>query len=123
MSDEIEARPSLRLFAEQMEAQLKANDHRGGWDDCKPGYLHQRIQANLIDLGTHRAGRDWKSYRRTCVDVGNFAMMLFDNSFHNQSQVSGLSPVAEVPGTNPCPPLPKAIPTPEPWKVCGEEKQ
>lgn len=79
-------RPEVYKFALLMEARLKRNDHRGGWGNSKPGYFHERIQANLVDLGTHRANSDWEAYRRTCADIGNFAMMLADNAPQPPSQ-------------------------------------
>lgn len=79
-------REPLKKFVDAMEMQLKANDHRGGWKDCKPGYLHQRIELNLSELGTHRADKNWVAYYRTCVDVANFAMMLADNAPHPPAQ-------------------------------------
>ena len=55
----------------------------------------------------------------TAKDWQNFAKVLYDYIYYSQSQVSGSSPVAEVPGEKGCHPLPNASPTPGPGKVCG----
>ena len=74
-------RPEVCKMADAMEAQLQANDYRGGWKSMKPGELHQRIEFNLNDLGNCRARKDRTAYLRTCADIANFAMMLMDIGF------------------------------------------
>lgn len=73
-------RPEVWAMALMMEAQLKRNDHRGGWKDMRPGELHERIHFNQLDLAAHRVATDKKAYGRTCADIANFAMMLADNA-------------------------------------------
>jgi len=67
-------RPEVLAFARMMEAQLKRNDHRGGWKACTVDYLLDRLRANMDDLEAgHRIGH-------TLADLANFAMMLADVS-------------------------------------------
>ena len=54
----------------------------------------------------------------TAKDWQNFAKVLYDYIYYSQSQVSGSSPVAEVPGEKGCHPLSNASPTLGPGKVC-----
>ncbi len=68
-------RTAVARMAERMEAQLKANDSRGGWKNCSDDYLIERIEANLGDLMTAHG----EALHRTCADICNFAMMISDN--------------------------------------------
>ena len=36
-------RPEVEKFADLMEAQLRANDHKGGWQNCAPHWLLMRM--------------------------------------------------------------------------------
>lgn len=74
-------RPSVTRFARHMEAQLLRNDGRGGWHNCSPDYLIEALERNLADLKSHWPPRDYSdSTQRTCADLGNFAMMLSENT-------------------------------------------
>lgn len=80
-------RPEVMAFADLMEAQLRANDHKGGWKGCDPHWLHDRLLEEAAEL--QDAGR-WKSdglgvqgcyaraVAREAADVANFAMMIAD---------------------------------------------
>jgi NTP pyrophosphatase (non-canonical NTP hydrolase) len=61
-----------------MEQKLRANDHKGGWDDDTLGALFARLLEEVEEL---RAGIDLRS--GSCIideaaDVANFCMMLAD---------------------------------------------
>jgi hypothetical protein len=47
---EIKLRPVVRWFAEQMEAALRRNDHKGGWHECDPVALARRVGQELKEL-------------------------------------------------------------------------
>ena len=72
-------RPEVIAFADLMEAQLKANDSRGGWKSCDRVYFMEKLEINLRDLGFNlKAGAIFQA-KRDCADIANFAMMLADN--------------------------------------------
>ncbi|HVY65917.1 MAG TPA: hypothetical protein VHH11_13935 [Gammaproteobacteria bacterium] len=73
-------RPQVRAFAEAMEAQLRANDHKGGWQECSLAYLYGRVAEELEELSaeTDRAERDTAAVRREAADVAAFVMMIAD---------------------------------------------
>ena len=46
----IALRPEVRWFAEQMELQLRANDHKGGWQNDHHQTLIGRLQEETAEL-------------------------------------------------------------------------
>lgn len=73
-----EPRKEVQWFSEQMEAALKANDHKGGWYDCEEGWLLRRLSQELQELRQARTkGRE--AVIKECADIANFAMMIADN--------------------------------------------
>lgn len=90
-----EVRPSVVRMARHMEAQLRANDSRGGWQNCTKEYLEERIEQNLKDLracsGSEGGFESFLSthIQRTCADIANFAMMLSENEYlHNSADLN-----------------------------------
>jgi len=51
MTHPIELRPEVREFAELMEMNLRANDHKTNWKDCTFQYLFGRLFDELAELG------------------------------------------------------------------------
>lgn len=87
-------RREVLAFAQLMEAQLRVNDHKGGWKHEPSGYLSRRMGDELREV---RAARDahqreiekWPydtadaaalaaAVAGECADLANFAMMLAD---------------------------------------------
>lgn len=91
-----EVRPAVKWFAEQMEAKLKANDHKGGWKDCDIKWLYGRLKEETKEFEQLFNERMWSKQGRSAsenvslydtsnealikelADIGNFAMMLSD---------------------------------------------
>jgi len=80
-----ELRPSLLRFALHMEAQLRANDHKRGWQEDDFADLFARLEEESEELGDivlKEAGL-WQSgdprVLKEAADVANFAMMIADN--------------------------------------------
>lgn len=74
-------RPSVVAFAYAMEERLRANEHKGGWQNMREeDLIHrcleelQELQSELFAL-TKNPGR----IRREAADVGNFAFFIADN--------------------------------------------
>ena len=72
-------------MAVQMEAQLRANEHKGGWPNCHPSWLCAELTRNLAEL-QHvilRAdyAHEWSRQDavRRCANIANFAAMIADN--------------------------------------------
>jgi len=81
-------RPSVLWFAERMEAKLRENDHKGGWNASEFSELLVLLEKEVAELGQ-------AAFRLACleitdstihgvideaVDVANFAMMIADNA-------------------------------------------
>lgn len=76
-------RPEVQQFALDMERVLQMNEHKGGWQSCPPAYLFRRLLEEVAEVAewvTQQGGLDSLDFRHECVDVANFAMMLWDNS-------------------------------------------
>lgn len=76
-------RESVLWFAGEMERQLRENDHKGGWMECSPRQLLDRLREELIEL--HQAVDAWACDEMEgashyvvseAADVANFAMMI-----------------------------------------------
>lgn len=83
MSDQIiELRPEVLRFAQAMEARLRANDHKGGWKDCRTSYLFERLEEEAKELRGTMFGNEKDRLHAQILpeaaDVANFAMMLAD---------------------------------------------
>lgn len=79
----MDVRESVKWFAEQMEAKLKENDEKGGWDDCNIYWLIKRMREETNELlkavNLHRdLGATKENIIREAADVANFAMMIAD---------------------------------------------
>lgn len=87
-SEGVAWRPEVRAFADLMEAQLRANDHKPGWKRDHPNYdLMPRLREEADELAGAifawvRARRGGGSLAdaigREAADVANFAMMIAD---------------------------------------------
>ena len=84
-------RPEVQLFSEAMEERLRANDHKGGWDECGTPWLLKRLRDEVNELAgvvnaepiPYRGGAlaVWRGNAlHEAADVANFAMMIADVS-------------------------------------------
>lgn len=78
-------RPEVVAFANLMEAQLRANDHKGGWRNDRAADLHSRLleeAEELFDALNWRSAflgaADPERIGSEAADVANFAMMIAD---------------------------------------------
>jgi len=90
-------RPYVDAFADEMEAKLDANRHKGdaeGWQRESAAWLLERLKAEVAELESALAwhpcgcreaccqhdyfGRGAPSVTGECADVANFAMMIAD---------------------------------------------
>jgi hypothetical protein len=81
-------RPEVVAFADLMERQLRANDHKPGWKHDEPFDLQERVEQEAAELST--AVAEWEGHTgyteaalsravgREAADVGNMAMMVAD---------------------------------------------
>lgn len=74
-------RPEVQWFAKQMEAKLRANDHKQHWSKLQRIYLIERLfqEANELWLAI-RNGEPVDNIVQEAADVANFAMMIADNA-------------------------------------------
>ncbi len=75
-------RPVLWAFALRMEAALRRNEHKGGWQSDRPEVLFRRLLEEVEELSEPlRQGiKGNDCVAEEAADVANFAMMLADNS-------------------------------------------
>jgi NTP pyrophosphatase (non-canonical NTP hydrolase) len=69
-------------FAGEMERQLRANDHKGGWSRDKQHGLLARLREETQELSAEILAmqeRDPYQVVKEAADVANFAMMIADN--------------------------------------------
>ena len=73
-------REPVAWFAQQMEAKLRENDHKGGWQNCSWDWLVERIYRETKELWIEvgRVDIEPKRIIREAADVANFAMMIAD---------------------------------------------
>ncbi len=72
-------RPEVTKFAEIMEKQLKANEHKGGWKRCDSSFLMKELQRNYDALWALQPDEDKAQILRRAANIANFAMMIADN--------------------------------------------
>lgn len=72
-------RPAVKEFAKEMEKQLRANESKGGWEQCPSGPLLDGLIYNQGRLRKAIMDRDREAITRCSANVANFAMMLSGN--------------------------------------------
>jgi len=71
-------RPVVQWFAEHMECELRANDHKPGWQHDSVVSLLARTHEELTELSECLHSGDGERIVSEAADVANFAMMLAD---------------------------------------------
>ena len=73
------ARPLVKAFAKEMEKQLSANEHKGGWEKSSSVSLLDDLKRNYERLkwSINRGGQEEAT--RRAANIANFAMMLAEN--------------------------------------------
>jgi hypothetical protein len=79
----LKLRPVVRLFAEAMERKLRANEHKGGWENADWNWLYSRMTDEMCELARAARVAMTKPYGHPpaldeAADVANFAMMIAD---------------------------------------------
>lgn len=88
-------RESVKLFADEMENILKQNDHKLHWSFFSEHSLFLKLQIEMnelkeaigyLDLEKSLIHEDKvkEAIKKECIDVANFAMMLWDNLEKNE---------------------------------------
>ena len=79
--EEAMLRPEVMEFAKAMEVVLKANDHKGGWEDSTYDYLDARLVEEVGEyFGSVASGDKVSKARKELVDIANFCMFLWGKS-------------------------------------------
>lgn len=85
MTQELELRPQLHWFAQQMERVLRENDHKGGWSGDVSVELFNSLLYKYVDLYLiafpAKGDRDYDDMVKMAIHVANFAMMIADNAY------------------------------------------
>ena len=92
--EQIELRPEVRWFAQQMELQLRENDWKGGWHNERLGTLCAMLRIELSELERvlfPRRELDPERITSEAADVANFAMMIADSAQREASKAGGSS--------------------------------
>jgi hypothetical protein len=79
MMAELEPRPALKWFAQQMEAKLRACDYKGGWDALSFGQLFSMLRDEARELWDVIFYTGFEpEIIEEAADVANFCMMIAD---------------------------------------------
>lgn len=87
-------RDAVERFAGRMHLELAINAHKGGWTDCDILWLSSKLMEEVGELSKllarvhaptgdplpHRMAAHADDIRSECADIGNLAMMIFNNS-------------------------------------------
>lgn len=73
-------RPSVHTFSQDMELQLRANDHKGGWDKCSRDFFIKKLDEEVRELVEALRADDVADILGEAADVGNVAMMISDST-------------------------------------------
>jgi NTP pyrophosphatase (non-canonical NTP hydrolase) len=110
---ELALRPEVARFAQDMEQQLRANDHKPGWQRDEWQALLKRLReetselkdaiyaARTTDVEAPAAPRLRASVRKEAADVANFAMMLAENEGVTAVDCSGEAAPGAAKATKP----------------------
>lgn len=74
-----DCRKEVRSFAIAMEKTLQLNDYKGGWSRMADEEIIARILEETGEIITAKACITGNNPEQECIDVANFAMMLWDN--------------------------------------------
>lgn len=77
--DMMKLRPEVARFAEEMEKQLQANEHKGHWKDCRYSFLINELFRNYSRMLNAFMSNNASEILRRTANIGNFAMMIADN--------------------------------------------
>jgi len=104
----IPPRIQIQIFSKHMEALLRENDHKGGWEGSTYGYFLDHIEVHLIKLRQALERRDTHDIVHEAADLANYAMMIADNVKNRRP--GGMTHAKDgTPG--------------DPWSDVGDEKQ
>jgi hypothetical protein len=70
-------REPVAWFARRMEAKLRENDWKGGWENCTLQYLFEKLDEEIHELSA--CSTDVEVIEEA-ADVANIAMMIADNA-------------------------------------------
>lgn len=79
MVDPSGIRTSVKNFSVEMEAKLKKNDQKGGWENQSIIDLFEYLCEEKSELEDAIYGEDYRAIIEECADVANFAMMIAEN--------------------------------------------
>jgi hypothetical protein len=74
----IKIRPEVAWFAGRMEQKLRANDHKGGWEDDYLNDLFKRLLEEVEELRREVKERNGLSIIDEAADVANFCLFIAD---------------------------------------------
>ena len=78
--DKFIIRPEVEEFSQAMERILRQNDDKGGWRGESSLYFLSRLMTEVGELSVAIESDAYGALevQHECVDVANFAMMIFD---------------------------------------------
>lgn len=71
-------RPAVRAMARRMEDELRQNDHKGDWKDCRSDVLYSLLLVEMDELANAVVEGDPDHIASEAGDVGNYALMIAD---------------------------------------------
>ena len=80
--EQLELRPEVQWFAQEMEKILRKNDHKGKWQGCGEVELFEFLDNKIMTLDNALKGyigrTDWQKVIKEATDLANYAMMIAD---------------------------------------------
>jgi hypothetical protein len=76
--DQVQRREAVTKFTEAMEMKLRRNDHKTSWRDLP---IEALVRLLILELEEFKVADEFltvKDSRRECVDVANFALIVWD---------------------------------------------
>jgi hypothetical protein len=76
-----EPRPVVMAFARAMEARIRQNDNKGGWERTENSWLFGRLlyKVGMLARCVLNSEGDTTSFFQYAADMANYAMMISDN--------------------------------------------
>lgn len=77
---EIPVREEVEIFSHAMEYKLRANDHKGGWENQSTPRLFELLKGEVKELEQALEGGNLLEVMLEAADVANYAMMIAWNA-------------------------------------------
>jgi hypothetical protein len=78
-ADRIRPRATIMAFAREMERRMRDNDHKGGWERCRPSWCLRRSLDEIGEAFDLLIDGTEDTFHGECADAANFLMFAATN--------------------------------------------